>query len=135
MKKGYIVGLIIVAIAGAILVSTIGQASMYVTLAGAEKLYKKGDDREVHIVGSLLKESDGSVKGLFYDPLVDPNRSEFMIQDDSSRVGKVILLSSLPQDFDKSEKVVVQGKYMGNDFVASQVLLKCPSKYENKEIN
>ena len=134
MKKGYIVGLVVIAILVAIFVSTIGEASMYVTLDGAKKLHEQNDDREVHIVGSLLKNTDGSIKGLHYDPLIDPNKSEFMIQDDSLNTGTVILLSSLPPDFDKSEKVVVQGKYNGKNFIASQVLLKCPSKYENKEI-
>lgn len=134
MKKGYIIGLVLVSVLVAIFVSTLEGASMYVTIDGAQKLYDKGDKREVHVVGSLIKNNDGSVKGLYYDPLVDANKSEFLIQDDSLHVSKVVLLSSLPADFDKSEKVVVQGRYNGEDFIASKVLLKCPSKYENQQI-
>lgn len=134
MKKGYIIGLVLVSILVAIFVSTLEGASMYVTIDGAKKLHEKGDEREVHVVGSLIKNQDGSVKGLYYDPLVDANKSEFLIQDDSLNTSKVILLSSLPTDFDKSEKVVVQGKFDGQNFIASKVLLKCPSKYENQEI-
>jgi len=135
MKKGYIVGLVILSVAAAILVSTLGQASTYVTLSGAKKLEQKGDDTEVHVVGTLLKNEDGSPQGLVFNPEINPNLSEFYIQDDSLEIGKVVLLRDLPTDFEKSEKVVVMGKYIENQFVASDVLLKCPSKYENTEIN
>jgi cytochrome c-type biogenesis protein CcmE len=34
-----------------------------------------------------------------------------------------------PQDFEKSEQVVVIGKIVDDKFEASSLLLKCPSKY------
>ena len=83
MKKGYIIGLVLVSVLVAIFITTLDGASMYVTLGGAQKLHEKGDDREIHVVGSLIKNTDGSIKGLHYDPLVDPNKSEFLIQDDN----------------------------------------------------
>jgi cytochrome c-type biogenesis protein CcmE len=42
---------------------------------------------------------------------------------------KVIYKSVKPQDFEKSEKVVVIGSMLNDEFVASSLLLKCPSKY------
>jgi hypothetical protein len=33
------------------------------------------------------------------------------------------------QDFEKAERIVVVGKIKGEEFIASQVLMKCPSKY------
>jgi cytochrome c-type biogenesis protein CcmE len=39
--------------------------------------------------------------------------------------------STKPQDFDKSEQVVVVGKMQNGTFAAEKILMKCPSKYEN----
>jgi cytochrome c-type biogenesis protein CcmE len=41
----------------------------------------------------------------------------------------------MPPDFTKSEKVVVVGNYSGDVFHASKILLKCPSKYQEKKVN
>jgi cytochrome c-type biogenesis protein CcmE len=38
-----------------------------------------------------------------------------------------------PQDFERSEQIVITGKMSGADFKANHMLLKCPSKYTNKE--
>jgi cytochrome c-type biogenesis protein CcmE len=38
------------------------------------------------------------------------------------------------QDFTKSEKVVVIGRVINNQFVASEILMKCPSKYEENKL-
>jgi cytochrome c-type biogenesis protein CcmE len=40
----------------------------------------------------------------------------------------------MPQDFLKSEKVVVIGSYDGDHFQASKILLKCPSKYQEEKV-
>ena len=45
---------------------------------------------------------------------------------------KVILNQSKPQDFDRSEQIVIIGKATDDaDFHAKEVLMKCPSKYNN----
>jgi cytochrome c-type biogenesis protein CcmE len=44
---------------------------------------------------------------------------------------KVILHKGKPQDFDKSEQIVLIGKSSGSQFEASDILLRCPSKYNN----
>jgi cytochrome c-type biogenesis protein CcmE len=41
----------------------------------------------------------------------------------------------MPPDFLRSEKVVVIGRYQQDSFVASKILLKCPSKYEDETLN
>jgi cytochrome c-type biogenesis protein CcmE len=46
---------------------------------------------------------------------------------------KVMYNGSKPQDFEKAEKIVVVGKMEGPEFHASQVLMKCPSKYNGTE--
>ena len=44
---------------------------------------------------------------------------------------KVILEKTKPQDFERSEQIVLIGKVEGDEFHASEILLKCPSKYND----
>ncbi|HNY04083.1 MAG TPA: cytochrome c maturation protein CcmE, partial [Bacteroidales bacterium] len=46
---------------------------------------------------------------------------------------QVIYNNAKPQDFEKSEKVVIIGSMQGEIFVAKSLLLKCPSKYNDKK--
>jgi cytochrome c-type biogenesis protein CcmE len=41
----------------------------------------------------------------------------------------------MPADFTKSEQVVIIGAYQNETFVADKILLKCPSKYQEKEVS
>ena len=40
----------------------------------------------------------------------------------------------MPPDFLRSEQVVVVGKYTDDVFVADQILMKCPSKYQEESV-
>ena len=134
MKKGYIVAFVVIGIFIAVFATTFGQASIYANFGKAHEMYKAGEDKEVHVIGALVKNTDGTLKDYVYDPLVDPNKCEFTLVDDSARVEHVVLTMSKPTDFEKSEKVVVIGSFQNEVFVANNVLLKCPSKYEDKTL-
>ena len=56
------------------------------------------------------------------------------LRDAKGEERKVVLLSEKPQDFEMSEQIVLTGKMKGEEFIASEVLLKCPSKYKDEEI-
>jgi cytochrome c-type biogenesis protein CcmE len=47
----------------------------------------------------------------------------------------VVLLKSKPQDFERSQQVVIVGSMKGDDFIANDILMKCPSKYNNGQVN
>ena len=47
---------------------------------------------------------------------------------------KVLYNGTQPQDFEKSEQIVIVGKMSGNEFHASEILMKCPSKYNNGDV-
>lgn len=134
MKKTHIFALIIIAIAAGIILSTAGDASTYVDFKQAEELALSGDNGSIHVVGTLKKAPNGEILGMQYQPEVDPNYFAFTLQDNNNREQKVIYLSSKPQDFDKSEQVVVIGRMEKDHFAAEKILLKCPSKYENGEL-
>jgi cytochrome c-type biogenesis protein CcmE len=134
MKKTHIFALFIIAVAAGIILSTAGDASTYVDFTQAEELAMSGDNGSIHVVGSLKKDASGQIVGMQYSPEVDPNRFVFTLLDNNNREQLVVYPSSKPQDFDKSEKVVVIGRMEKDHFAAEKILLKCPSKYENDKL-
>jgi cytochrome c-type biogenesis protein CcmE len=133
MKKIHIFGLIVIAMAIGIIVATAGDASTYVDFAEAEEMANDGETKSIHVVGKLKKDAAGQIVGMKYDPVMDANRFEFVLIDNKNRERKVIYSSSKPQDFDKSEQVVVIGAMKGDHFACEKILMKCPSKYENEK--
>lgn len=134
MKKIQIFGLIIVAVAIGIIVSTAGDASTYVDFSKAKEMATSGDNESIHVVGKLKKNTSGQIVEMQYDPQIDPNYFTFTLIDNKNVAQKVVYKSTKPQDFDKSEQVVVIGKMQNGTFAAEKILMKCPSKYENGKL-
>ena len=124
MKKTHLIGIAVIAIAIAVLMSISGDVSTYSTFNQA---MESGD--RVKVVCQLSKD-----KEMVYNPLEDPNLFSFYAKDDDGLEKKVILLRSKPQDIEMSESIVITGKMQEDDFVADDILLKCPSKYKDEEI-
>ncbi|MCF2502898.1 cytochrome c maturation protein CcmE [Dyadobacter sp. CY107] len=131
MKKIQIFGLIIIAVAIGIIVSTAGDASTYVDFTKAKEMAQEGDAESIHVVGKLKKDPSGHIIGMEYQPQLDPNYFAFTLIDNNQVEQRVVYKNSKPQDFDKSEQVVVVGKMVNGQFSAEKILMKCPSKYEN----
>ena len=124
MKISMIIALLFVAAGIAVLASSSSDVTTYADFkTAAEKA------ETVKIVGNLVKE-----KPVEYDPEIDPNHLGFWLKDNEGEVKKVVLRASKPQDFERSESIVLTGKMEGEMFVASDMLLKCPSKYKNEEV-
>jgi cytochrome c-type biogenesis protein CcmE len=51
------------------------------------------------------------------------------MRDNEGTDCKVVLHKTEPQDFERSEQIVLIGKMEGQEFQASDILMKCPSKY------
>ena len=134
MKKSHIIGIIIIAAAIMIIMSTAGDASTYVDFGQAKELAEDGSKSKVHVVGRLKKDAKGHIVGMQYDPLVDPNYFSFMLVDTNRVEQKVVYFNPKPQDFERSEQVVITGNMQKDVFVADKILLKCPSKYVEKEV-
>lgn len=125
MKKSAIIIIVLIAVAIGAIVSSYGDASTYETFAVAAE----NPGQEYHIVGQL-----DSTKQKYYDPKVDANYFTFYLIDEKGEEKKVIYRAPEPQDFDRSEKIVIIGKMNGENFEASKILLKCPSKYTETEV-
>lgn len=120
MRKSHIIGIVLIAMAIGAIFATLGDASTYASFSMAEQ----NEGKEFHVVGKLNKE-----KEMVYDPENDPNIFTFYMKDSDSTEKKVTLHQAKPQDFEHTEQIVAIGKYSGEEFHASSVLMKCPSKY------
>lgn len=125
MKKLHIVALILVAIA---ITGIVISASNYTTYEGFTKA-KENAGKTYKIVGYL----DAS-KEMIYEPEIDPNKFTFYMIDKDSVVSTVVYKAPKPQDFERSEQIVVTGKAEDDIFIADEMLMKCPSKYVEDEV-
>lgn len=132
MKKSHVLILVVIAVAIGIIVSTTGDASSYVDFSQAHELASEGNTASLHVVGELKKDAGGEVVGLEKSP--DNLSFSFVMIDDKGREEKVYYNEPMPQDFLRSEKVVIIGHFQGNLFFAEKILLKCPSKYQEDKI-
>ena len=121
MKKSAIIGLITIAICIGFLVSLNADTDSYSNFATATTSAK-----EEHVMGYWQKD-----KGMYYDAQKDPNHFSFYMKDEKGAVNKVVLNGAKPQDFERSEKIVLIGKMDNETFYASKILMKCPSKYND----
>jgi cytochrome c-type biogenesis protein CcmE len=122
MKKSYIIAITLIAVAIAAIMSTVADSSTYASFSIAR--LNPGD--EYHVVGKLNRE-----KEFQYDPHRNANLFSFYLVDNKGEERKVSFSGTKPQDFEKSEQIVVVGKMEGEEFKASSILMKCPSKYNN----
>ena len=133
MKKSHILGIVVIAIAIGIIMSTAGDASSYVTFGQAMEMASTGNDSKIHVVGTLKKNPDGTVVGI--ESAENKLSFSFLMLDANLGEQQVYFAEPMPVDFLRSEQVVVVGAYHDELFVADKILLKCPSKYQEQEIS
>ncbi|GAB4245913.1 MAG: cytochrome c maturation protein CcmE [Saprospiraceae bacterium] len=124
MKKIYIVAIIMIVAAIGLLTSVAADTSTYGDFSQAIATQKK-----VKVVGTLAKD-----RPMEYNPEIDPNHFTFFLTDMNGETHKVVLKAAKPKDFELSEQIVVTGSMKGDEFVASHILMKCPSKYKDEEV-
>jgi cytochrome c-type biogenesis protein CcmE len=125
MKKTHIIAIVIIAIALGVLVYTMNNSATYADFAEA----KDKPNKEFHVVGKVDKAKDQ-----VYNPTVNADEFTFYLIDNKGVEQKVVLHKSKPQDFDKSEQIVLIGKMHEGAFHANDILMKCPSKYNDQEV-
>ncbi|MFN5324486.1 MAG: cytochrome c maturation protein CcmE [Bacteroidota bacterium] len=126
MKKVHIIGIVVIAVLIGVIISTISDSSTYANFNTA--LDNEGDT--YHVVGKLNMD-----KPFIYNPEVNANLFGFYLVDNEGREMKVLYNDTKPQDFEKSEQIVVIGKAVGNEFHVAKgdLLMKCPSKYNGNQ--
>lgn len=132
MKRSHIIGIAVIAIAVFVIISTAGDASTYVTFDEAKSMFESGNDKKVHVVGQLKTGEKGEIIGV--QPGEDMLTVTFLMVDNDQKTNKVFYNKPMPPDLKQSEQVVVIGQYKNDTFFADQILLKCPSKYEENTL-
>ena len=80
--------------------------------------------RTVQVEGTWVEE-----KGAQYDPA--RNEFSFYMADKNGQTVRVVLEGARPNNFEIATSVVARGKFVADDeFRSTNVLTKCPSKYE-----
>lgn len=129
MKPIHIVLIVLASIGVASVVSLYGNSTQYVSFPDADKYATESPGKEFHVVCRLDKS-----RPIEYDAEKDANRLEFTAIDSLGNPKLVIFGGAKPQDMERSEKLVLIGSSKGKYFHASEILSKCPSKYEDAPI-
>lgn len=92
----------------------------YTDVAGAMQTHKK-----VQLKGQWNREKPSA-----FDPKT--TQFTFYLVDEQGRECRVVLDGAAPNNFEMATSVVAKGRYNSDEgyFHASEVLTKCPSKYE-----
>lgn len=121
MKKMHIIGLILIAVCAAVIITSIASSASYANFSEAYK----NPGRAYTISGYLNKEKPIETQ---------PTETIFYMVDHDGEEHRVHLNQAKPQDFERSEKIIVKGKANGKDFYATEISLKCPSKYNDMKM-
>lgn len=125
MKKRNILIIVLLAVVLGVVVSSFGEFSTYESFASAADK----PTTTTYVIGVL-----DTTKAQEYDPLVDANYFTFYATDQKGATHQVVFRGPKPQDFDRSEQLVMTGKMVGDVFYCDKIQMKCPSKYEEDQI-
>jgi cytochrome c-type biogenesis protein CcmE len=120
MKKLHIIGILVIAVAIGVIFISLKNTSTYADFTEA----LSNPETEYHVVGKLDKSAPQ-----IYEPKRNADEFLFTLVDNKGVAKQVVLHKSKPQDFEKSEQIVLIGKMKDGSFHANDILMKCPSKY------
>lgn len=95
----------------------------------------ESDFTRVMAKGKMCKATGVWVKEKSFQEDVQNRTFIFYLRDAKNNEMKVIYRGIKPNNFEIATNVVVTGKYENGVFHATDVLTKCPSKYEGQNIN
>ncbi len=120
MKRYILIGFISIVFLAVILLSFNKSAIEYTDFETARQIGKK-----VQVIGSLAKDFPSN-----YNP--ESNILEFYMRDKKGKLMYVRFNGPQPNNFTIAPEFVVKGYMQDTIFVASQIITKCPSKYEGE---
>jgi cytochrome c-type biogenesis protein CcmE len=121
MNKKTIIGLVLLVGFSSVLFMNFGQqVGGYMNFEQAAETGSKA-----HVVGMWVADAPFE-----YD--ANSNVFSFTMKDDAGNVRRVRYDNPKPANFEDAEKLVIEGYAKGNEFVAENILVKCPSKYNDE---
>ncbi|MBM2816032.1 MAG: Cytochrome c-type biosis protein [Ignavibacteria bacterium] len=121
MKPRYIIGFALALVFIVIAIFSLSTDSVSYTGFA----YAKNSGKVVQIIGSSAKDDA-------YKYMAAANIFTFRMKDSTNTNAIVKYNGSVPNNFDIAPMIVVKGKFVRDTFMASDILTKCPSKYESK---
>lgn len=121
MRLKYIIG-IAIAITF-VVVAIFALNSSAIEYANFDQAIQSG--KKVQVTGSWVKEKPVEYKA-------EKNLFTFFMKDKQNKEIQVIFNGAKPQNFDIANYFVATGKFDNGLFYASDILTKCPSKYEGQ---
>lgn len=120
MKIKYIVGIGIIVVFIVFAAFNLSKSlTPYVSLDDAKKSLNTVQVKGQRVVGSEL-----------FD--VEQKIFTFKMTDDKGEEFEVVYHGVKPANLEQAEEIVVIGRYANNRFEADQLLVKCPSKYQEE---
>ncbi len=124
MKKSHVLALVFVIALVGFVIGSISDSSTYANFSEAFS----NIEEEYHVVGELNRE-----ESVVYNPSINPTLTEFVLTDNEGKSMPVKLYKAKPQDFERSESIVLIGEARKDGyFHANNILMKCPSKYNEQ---
>lgn len=124
MKNKYMFGGVIIVVFLGIMIYLFTQTNVQYE-GSFDKVMQSG--KTVKATGSWLKERN-------YEVDKQNKIFSFYIMDKNGNIMKVMYHGTIPNNFESSTSVVVTGKYHNGVFHATDILTKCPSKYQEQPI-
>ncbi len=121
MKPKLVIGIIAIVGFTSLLMYNFGNSiSTYVNFEQAEGM------EGAHVVGTWEDSRD-------YGFSVESKNFSFYMKDKSGNVRRVIYPKPKPNNFEQADQLVVIGEMDNGIFYANDMLMKCPSKYNNAD--
>lgn len=121
MKPKTIIGIVGIVVFTSVLFINFGKSiSSYVNFEQAENR----NGKNVHVVGSWDREQPAAFS-------MESKSFHFFMTDEDGQTRRVVYANSKPNNFDQAERLVVIGEMKSGVFYADEMLLKCPSKYND----
>lgn len=122
MQKKYIYGGAIIVVFLGIMIYLLTQTNVQYETSFV-KLMESG--KTVKATGTWVREKN-------YETDKTHNTFSFYMKDTEGSIMKVMYHGTIPNNFESSTSIVVTGKFKDGNFLASDILTKCPSKYQDK---
>lgn len=121
MKKSHIALIVIIAVSIGAIIATYGDASTYVDF----KLAEANMGEKYTVIGQLDQEQP-----IEFNPKTIMLR--FTAKDSSGERRTIYYNAPKPDQLERSEKITMTGFATDTGFVATDILMKCPSKYNEE---
>ena len=119
MKIRVILGIIAIVGFTSLLLYNFGNSiSTYVSFEEAENM------SSAHVVGKLDKDKP-------YGFSREHKQLRFFMEDQQGNTRRVVYPKSMPNNFEQADQLVVIGELKNDVFYADEMLMKCPSKYND----